>query len=99
MSLVRDPIYQQLNQALRELIASGKFKAGDKVAVKSRKRSMDLVKLNQQQAQPVPDFLEITGSEPPEGQVRRLPTRGDVDPRLNKDVELQEQLIIEFCAR
>lgn len=30
MSLVRDPIYQQLNQALRELIASGKFKAGDK---------------------------------------------------------------------
>jgi small subunit ribosomal protein S4 len=80
-------------------IPSMLLKAGDKVAVKGRKRSMDLVKLNQQQAQPVPDFLEITASDPPEGQVRRLPTRGDVDPRLSKDVELQEQLIIEFCSR
>ncbi len=73
--------------------------ANDKIAIKPRKGSMELVKLNQTQGQPIPDFLEITGSEPPEGMVRRLPTRGDVDPRLNKDVELQEQLIIEFCAR
>jgi hypothetical protein len=30
----------------------------------------------------------------------RLPTRSDVDPRLSgKERELQEQLIIEFCAR
>ena len=58
------------------------------------------MKLNQQaHTEPIPDFLEITGSEPPEGMVKSIPGRGDVDPRLNKDKELQEQLIIEFCSR
>jgi small subunit ribosomal protein S4 len=76
------------------------LKAGDTVTVKNVKESIELVKLNQQNhPQPIPDFLEITGSEPPEGRLTRLPGRGDVDPRLNKDRELQEQLIIEFCAR
>ena len=87
------------------ILVNGKFcnipsivlKAGDSVAVKSVKESMLLVKLNQQNAQPVPDFLEVTATEPPEGRLIRLPTRGDVDPRI-KD-HLQEQLIIEFCAR
>jgi small subunit ribosomal protein S4 len=87
------------------ILVNGKFcnipsillKAGDTVAVKNVKESITLVKLNQQNAQPVPDFLEITGSEPPEGRLSRLPARGDVDPRI-KD-QLQEQLIIEFCAR
>src|SRR5438445_2307838 len=42
-------------------------KAGDTVAVKNRPRSIQLVKLNQQtHPQPIPDFLEITASEPPE---------------------------------
>lgn len=73
---------------------------GDSVAVKNRPRSMQAVKLNQtSHTEPIPDFLEITGSEPPEGRMLRLPSRGDVDPRLNKDKELQEQLIIEFCSR
>lgn len=76
------------------------LKAGDKVGIKSRTGSVQLVKLNQQShPQPIPDFLEITASEPPEGRVTRLPSRSDVDPRLNKDRELQEQLIIEFSAR
>jgi len=76
------------------------LKAGDKVAIKNREHSVKLVTLNQQShPQPIPDFLEIVGSEPPEGRLTRLPTRGDVDPRLNKDVELQDQLIIEFCSR
>jgi small subunit ribosomal protein S4 len=76
------------------------LKAGDKVAIKSRPRALQLVKLNQQtQPQPIPDFLEITGQEPPEGRMTRLPTRADVDPRLSKDRELQEQLIIEVCSR
>ena len=58
------------------------------------------MKLNQQsQPQPIPDFLEITGSEPPEGRLTRLPGRGDVDPRLTKDTALEENLIIEFCSR
>src|SRR5579859_2625398 len=41
------------------------LKAGDTVTIKNRKESIELVKLNQQQhPQPIPDFLEITGSEP-----------------------------------
>jgi small subunit ribosomal protein S4 len=76
------------------------LKAGDTITVKSRPRSLKLVKLNQQDnPQPIPDFLVITSSEPPEGKMTRLPNRGDVDPRLTKDRELQEQLIIEVSAR
>jgi small subunit ribosomal protein S4 len=90
------------------ILVNGKFcnipsillKTGDKVSVKNTPKIVQLVKLNQQgHPQPIPDFLEITGSEPPEGRVTRLPARNDVDPRLSKDKELQEQLIIEFCAR
>jgi small subunit ribosomal protein S4 len=101
-------------KAARQLVAhghilvNGKFcnipsilvKAGDKVGIKNVPGSVMLVKLNQQaHPQPIPDFLEITGAEPPEGRLTRLPTRSDVDPRLNKDKELQEQLIIEVSAR
>lgn len=81
-------------------IPSMLLRAGDKVSVKGRTGSVQLVKLNQQShPQPIPDFLEIVGSEPPEGILRRIPTREDVDPRLNKERELQENLIIEFCSR
>ena len=81
-------------------IPSMLLKAGDTVAVKNRPRSVQLVKLNlSENPPPVPDFLERTGNEPPEGKVLRLPTRGDVDPRLTKDRELREQLIIEFAGR
>lgn len=76
------------------------LKAGDKVAIKGRPHSMQLVKLAQQtHANPIPDFLEITGSEPPEGRLTRLPSRSDVDPRLTKETPLEENLIIEFCSR
>jgi len=90
------------------LLVNGKFcnipsiilKAGDTIKVKNVEGSVKLVKLNQQShPQPVPDFLELTGSEPPEGRLTRLPSRSDVDPRLTKDAELKEQLIIEFCSR
>jgi small subunit ribosomal protein S4 len=78
-------------------IASILLKAGDKVAIKNKPGSTNLVKLNQQtHPQPIPDFLEIVPGEPPEGRVTRLPSRSDVDPRLTG---LQEQLIIEFCSR
>jgi small subunit ribosomal protein S4 len=81
-------------------IASLLLKPNDTVTVKSRTRTMQLVKLNQQDnPQPVPDFLEMIGNEPPEARMTRLPTRGDVDPRLTKDRELREQLIIEVCSR
>src|SRR6266850_1776732 len=59
------------------------LKAGDAVKVKGKPRSMQAVKLNQQShPQPIPDFLEITAQEPPEGRMIRLPSRNDVDPRL-----------------
>lgn len=81
-------------------IPSVLLKAGDKIAIKGRANSIQLVKLNQQvHTEPIPDFLEITAQEPPEGQLRRLPTRSDVDPRLTKERDLEENLIIEFCAR
>jgi small subunit ribosomal protein S4 len=81
-------------------IASLLMKPGDTVAVKGRDQTVKLVKLNQQDnPQPIPDFLEMISNEPPEARMTRLPTRADVDPRLTKDKELREQLIIEFCAR
>ncbi|MCI0377265.1 MAG: 30S ribosomal protein S4 [Gemmataceae bacterium] len=81
-------------------VASILLKAGDTVAIKNRPGSVQLVKLNQQShPQPIPDFLEIVGAEPPEGRLTRLPTRQDVDPRLTKEKELHENLIIEFCSR
>ena len=81
-------------------IASMLLKAGDKVSIKNRKESITLVRLNQQShPQPIPDFLESTSQEPQEGRLTRLPARSDVDPRLNEERELQENLIIEFCAR
>lgn len=74
--------------------------AGDVVKIKARPRTMQLIKLNQQDnPQPIPDFLEMIANDPPEARMTRLPARGDVDPRLSKDRELMEQLIIEFCSR
>ncbi len=72
-------------------------RANDVVTVKNSPRSQQLVKLVlQEHAPPPPDYLERTSAEPPEGKVMRLPTRGDVDPRIG---EIREQLIIEFCSR
>jgi small subunit ribosomal protein S4 len=73
------------------------IKAGDVITVKSQPRSLQLVKLNLQESPPpVPDHLERTSVEPPEGRMTRLPTRGDVDQRIR---EINEQLIIEVCSR
>ena len=73
------------------------LKPGDTVTVKSRPRSLQLVKLYlQENPPPVPDFLERIGNEPPEGRMTRLPTRGDVDPRIQ---DIREQFIIEVCSR
>jgi len=72
-------------------------KSGDRIGVKNNPRSLQLVKLALQQGPPPPpDYLSRTDGEPPEGSVLRLPTRGDVDPRIQ---EIREQLIIEVCSR
>ncbi|NBO90941.1 MAG: 30S ribosomal protein S4 [Planctomycetia bacterium] len=51
----------------------------------------------QDNSNPPPDWLERISTDPPEGRVKRLPSRQDVDPRINE--EINEQLIIEFCSR
>jgi small subunit ribosomal protein S4 len=77
-------------------IPSMLLKAGDTVTVKSRPRSLQLVKLVLQQSPPpVPDFLERSSTEPPEGRLVRLPTRADIDPHIQ---EIREQLIIEVAG-
>jgi small subunit ribosomal protein S4 len=73
------------------------LKVGDTVTIKNRPRSLQLVKLHlQENPPPVPDFLERLGNDPPEGRLIRLPTRSDVDPRIQ---DIREQLIIEVCSR
>jgi small subunit ribosomal protein S4 len=81
-------------------IPSRLMKAGDMIKVKGRPASIQQVKLNlQDNPQPIPDFLEMITDDPAEARVTRIPMRGDVDPRLTRDRELQEQLIIEVCSR
>jgi small subunit ribosomal protein S4 len=72
-------------------------KQGDKIAVKSRPRSLGYVRTVTADQRPVtPDWLEMVASEPPEARVSRLPGRGDIDPRIS---EVREQLIIELVNR
>jgi small subunit ribosomal protein S4 len=73
------------------------LKPGDTVTIKSRPRTLQLVKLYlSENPPPCPDYLERTGTEPPEGKMIRLPTRDDVDPRIR---DIQEQLVIEISTR
>ena len=74
-------------------------KSGDRVGVKNNPRSVQMAKLAPQanpSMPPIPDYLSRNDGEPPEGTVVRLPTRGDVDPRIQ---DIREQLIIEVCSR
>ncbi len=72
-------------------------KPGNTIAVKNNPRSLELVKLFLQESPPpVPDYLERSSTEPPEGRLLRMPTRADVDPRIQ---DIREQLIIEVSAR
>ncbi|MFN4259564.1 MAG: 30S ribosomal protein S4 [Gemmataceae bacterium] len=78
-------------------IPSMLLKVGDTITVKNAERSLQLVKLNlQDNPPPVPDYLERSEGDPPEGQLRRLPGRDDVDERIR---DIREQLIIELAAR
>jgi small subunit ribosomal protein S4 len=78
-------------------IPSAILRPGDVVKVKTAARPLALTRLNlQSNSEPVPDFLERTNAEDPEGRMTRLPTRGDVDPRIS---EIREQLIIEIATR
>jgi small subunit ribosomal protein S4 len=72
-------------------------KPGDVIKVKVATRSLALARLQVQQwNEPIPDYLERTNAEDPEGRMTRLPSRADADPRIN---EIREQLIIEIATR
>jgi small subunit ribosomal protein S4 len=72
-------------------------RVNDTIGVKNNPRSLTLVKLNLgNNPPPVPDYLERSPGEPPQGRLARLPTRSDVDPHIQ---EIREQLIIEVSAR
>jgi small subunit ribosomal protein S4 len=78
-------------------IASAILRPGDVVRVKSKDKSIKLVKvLMTDNPQPVPDFLEVIPGDVPEGRLTRIPSRGDVDPRI---ADIREQLIIEIATR
>jgi small subunit ribosomal protein S4 len=78
-------------------IPSRLLKPGDTITVKTRNRSLSLVKVNLQDVSPqIPDYMEMVGNEPPEARMARLPTRGDVDPHIG---DIREQLIIEVANR
>jgi small subunit ribosomal protein S4 len=77
-------------------IASFLVKPGDTISIKDRKGSQDMAKMWVQQQSNVPDFLQRTSEEPPEGKMTRMPTRDDVDPRIK---HIREQLIIEISTR
>jgi small subunit ribosomal protein S4 len=75
------------------------LKANDKISVKNAQRSQTQVRLAIQTPgsnPPMPDYLERSAGEPPEGRVSRLPSRDDVDPHIK---EIREQLIIELATR
>ncbi len=67
---------------------------GDVIRVKQRPRSLEYVKRVSAEAQrAVPDFLERSDGDVPEGRVLRLPEASDVS------IPVQVQLVIEFCSR
>src|ERR1700747_726174 len=69
----------------KSTIPSLLVRANDVITFKNAPRSQQLVRLAlQDPAPPTPDSLERTSAEPPEGKVMRLPTRGDVDPRIGE---------------
>ena len=66
-------------------IPSMLLRANDIVQIKNRPRGIQLVKLAlQDNPPPPPDYLERIDGEVPEGKLLRLPTRGDVDPRIHQ---------------
>ena len=68
------------------------------VKVKSREQSLKLARelMREGAKERIPDFLEVVPGEIPEGRMTRLPSRGDVDPRIS---DIREQLIIEIATR
>jgi small subunit ribosomal protein S4 len=75
-------------------IASYLVKAGDKISVKPRPKSLRFVRDSlESYGSKTPDFLSVIMGERPEGQVLRLPGIEDVS------IPVQPQLIIELLSK
>ncbi|QDU20197.1 30S ribosomal protein S4 [Urbifossiella limnaea] len=79
-------------------IPSALVKPGDVIKVKAVDRSLKMAREGlQKNLVRVPDFLVVTNnSDAPEGSMTRLPSRADVDERIDM---IREQLIIEIATR
>ncbi len=79
-------------------IPSALVKPGNVITVKGNARSLKLAREGlQKNLVRVPDFLVVTNnSDNPEGSMTRLPSRADVDERIDS---IREQLIIEIATR
>ena len=75
-------------------IASMKVKAGDVIQIRDKKVSRDLVGrwIAEEEGRVIPQWLEADTTRL-RGEVKMLPAREDVSVQLN------EQLIVEFCSR
>jgi small subunit ribosomal protein S4 len=79
-------------------IPSALVKPGDVIKMKATDRSLKMAREGlQKNLVRVPDFLVVTNnSDAPEGSMTRLPSRADVDERIDM---IREQLIIEIATR
>jgi small subunit ribosomal protein S4 len=76
-------------------IPSYLVRPGDLIKVKEQERSKKLAaaSLEQEGMPPVPDWLDRTSTEPPEGRVSRLPAEHDIS------LPHKAQLIVELLSR
>ncbi len=76
-------------------ITSYLVKPGDHIQVKDREasRKMAAASLEMEGMPPVPEWLDRTGTEPPEGRVSRLPAPQDIS------LPVTPQLIVELLSR
>jgi len=78
----------------RANVASMILKSGDRVAVKNRKKSMDLAKksLEAREGKELSPWLQLDRNAF-SGVVLRIPTRDEIAPFVN------EQLVVELCSK
>lgn len=75
-------------------IPSYLVRVGDTISIKNREKSLNMVKPRLADSPPsVPDFLELTSADPPEGRINRLPGASDVS------FPVQVQLIVEMLSK
>lgn len=75
-------------------IPSCLVRAGDVIGVRDKAHSLNMVKPRFAESKPnLPDFLELTSTDPPEGRVTRLPSGADVS------IPVQVQLIVEMLSK